>query len=81
MIGLVEGAREPGMFPAIDGVLSICESNVADDLGPSTFGSGNVVAAMQRAIRLIKVDRALDVRRNPYWLLPGLRNGLHLDCE
>lgn len=59
-----EGAGEPGVAVALDGIRGIVEADIAEDFGAGWIGGANFGAAVKVAIRLVKVGGLFDVGGN-----------------
>ena len=58
---LFKGAGEPGVAVALDGIRGIVEEDIAEDFGASWIGGANFRAAVEVAIRLVKIGGFDDV--------------------
>jgi len=76
-----EGAGEPGVAVALDGIRGIVEADVSEDFGAGWIGGANFGAAVEVAIRLVKVSGLLDVGGNEGIVFTDFGDAVHLNGE
>jgi len=74
-------AVEPGSFRALDGMFFVIDEVVAQDFCLGGVSGGDLWAAVDEAMRLIKIDGLGDVVGNDGILLPEFGHAIHLDGE
>jgi len=72
---------EPGSLWTLDGVLLVVDEVVSKNVCLGRISSFDLRAAVDDAMRLIKIDGLGDVVGNDGILLPELGDAIHLDGE
>ena len=80
-MGFFERAGEPGIGGTIDGMISIVETKIAEDLGARRIDGANLRSAVKDAVGLIEIYGLGDIGGNERVVFVWLGDAVDLDGE